>query len=90
MLQEYVTIHPGVFFKHVTKSAKMEKIYINFFKFSSVNFWDFIFFLKQIIEDMISENRKKTKVSKIILKITGYKVWSTLHFLILSLSLSFS
>lgn len=57
MLQEYVTVHPGVFFKHVKKSAKMEKIYINFFKFSSVNFWDFIFFLKQIIEDMISEYR---------------------------------
>lgn len=46
MLQEYVTVHPGVFFKHVKKSAKMEKIYINFFKFSSVNFWDFIFFFK--------------------------------------------
>lgn len=25
MLQEYVTVHPGFFFKHVTKSAKMEK-----------------------------------------------------------------
>lgn len=57
MLQEYVTVHPGFFLSMSQNLQKWRKYILTFLNSHQSIFEISYFFLKQIIEDMISEYR---------------------------------